>query len=265
MLSLLHFILISLSSLPLYLFLCLLQLQRVISIMSARTLQWTSASVSATSWQRQRRRRQETEATQQQREHKQRLQSASTNISAAYDDDNDDNEANNDSNEPHNQSGNSNNNNDDDASKSLLVTTNYSISGLREWQQQLQELQQLPQHTRQTIPFPLPALFPLLIFLLLVLLADCSAAQAVNDSSSLAQLSTEIALGFNETVAATVPATTAVAPPTTALTVTGRDSSEPLDEEDADNTSEYIFDRTDVRIIFITLYTIVFCCCFFGE
>lgn len=229
--------------------------------MSARTLQWTSASTSATSWQR--RRRQETEATQQQREHKQRLQSASTNISAAYDDDNDDNEANNDSNEPHNQSGN-NSNNDDEASKSLLVTTNYSISGLREWQQ-LQQLQQQLQHTRQTIPFSLPALFPLLILLLLVLLADCSAAQAVNDSSSLAQLSTEIALGFNETLAATVPATTAVAPPTTALTVTGRDSSEPLDEEDADNTSEYIFDRTDVRIIFITLYTIVFCCCFFGE
>lgn len=218
--------------------------------MSARTLQWTSASASASSWkrQRQRRRRQETEATQQ-REHKQRLQSGSTNISAAYDDDNDDNEANNHNNEPHNQSGN------DDASKSLFVTTNYGISGLREWQQ----LQKLP----QTIPpFPLPALFPLL--LLLVLLVDCSAAQAVNDSSSLAQLNTEIALGFNET--ATAPATTAVvAPPTTALTVTGRDNSEPLDEEDADNTSEYIFDRTDVRIIFITLYTIVFCCCFFGK
>lgn len=221
--------------------------------MSARTLQWTSASASASSWkrQRQRRRRQETEATQQ-REHKQRLQSGSTNISAAYDDDNDDNEANNDNNEPHNQSG---NNSDDDASKSLFVTTNYGISGLREWQQ----LQKIP----QTIPpFPLPALFPLL--LLLVVLVDCSAAQAVNDSSSLAQLNTEIALGFNET--ATAPATTAVvAPPTTALTVTGRDNSEPLDEEDADNTSEYIFDRTDVRIIFITLYTIVFCCCFFGE
>lgn len=28
---------------------------------------------------------------------------------------------------------------------------------------------------------------------------------------------------------------------------------------------EYIFDRTDVRAIFITLYTIVFCCCFFGK
>ncbi|CRL00425.1 CLUMA_CG013691, isoform A [Clunio marinus] len=28
---------------------------------------------------------------------------------------------------------------------------------------------------------------------------------------------------------------------------------------------EYIFDRKEVRIIFITLYTMVFCCCFFGN
>lgn len=27
---------------------------------------------------------------------------------------------------------------------------------------------------------------------------------------------------------------------------------------------DYIFDRTDVKVIFITLYTIVFVCCFFG-
>lgn len=31
------------------------------------------------------------------------------------------------------------------------------------------------------------------------------------------------------------------------------------------NDDEYIFDRTDIRAIFIALYTIVFCCCFFGE
>ncbi|KAL0849202.1 hypothetical protein ABMA28_013540, partial [Loxostege sticticalis] len=29
------------------------------------------------------------------------------------------------------------------------------------------------------------------------------------------------------------------------------------------NDDEYIFDRTDIRAIFITLYTLVFCCCFF--
>ncbi|KOB76244.1 Neuropeptide receptor A31, partial [Operophtera brumata] len=31
------------------------------------------------------------------------------------------------------------------------------------------------------------------------------------------------------------------------------------------NDDDYIFDRTDVRAIFITLYTLVFCCCFFGN
>ncbi|XP_049302716.1 uncharacterized protein LOC105225341 [Bactrocera dorsalis] len=39
------------------------------------------------------------------------------------------------------------------------------------------------------------------------------------------------------------------------------DSDIMLDEDDR----EYIFDRTDVRIIFITLYSLVFCCCFFGN
>ncbi|KAM7352864.1 trissin receptor isoform 2-T2 [Cochliomyia hominivorax] len=38
-----------------------------------------------------------------------------------------------------------------------------------------------------------------------------------------------------------------------------------LDDMSSEDTSEYIFDRTDVRIIFITLYTMVFCCCFFGN
>lgn len=28
---------------------------------------------------------------------------------------------------------------------------------------------------------------------------------------------------------------------------------------------DFAFDRTDVRVIFITMYTLVFCCCFFGE
>ncbi|XP_055852605.1 trissin receptor isoform X2 [Episyrphus balteatus] len=34
---------------------------------------------------------------------------------------------------------------------------------------------------------------------------------------------------------------------------------------DEEPTGEYVFDRTDVRVIFITLYTMVFCCCFFGN
>lgn len=28
---------------------------------------------------------------------------------------------------------------------------------------------------------------------------------------------------------------------------------------------DFVFDRTDVRVIFITLYSLVFCCCFFGK
>lgn len=38
-----------------------------------------------------------------------------------------------------------------------------------------------------------------------------------------------------------------------------------IDEDSDEILDDYIFDRTDVRAIFITLYTIVFCCCFFGK
>ncbi|KAL9929235.1 trissin receptor isoform 2-T4 [Glossina fuscipes fuscipes] len=43
------------------------------------------------------------------------------------------------------------------------------------------------------------------------------------------------------------------------------DSNNSYSVADSVNSNEYIFDRTDVRVIFITLYTIVFCCCFFGN
>lgn len=42
-------------------------------------------------------------------------------------------------------------------------------------------------------------------------------------------------------------------------------SSEMEEEEEFSENNTYIFDRLDVRIIFITLYSLVFCCCFFGE
>lgn len=35
--------------------------------------------------------------------------------------------------------------------------------------------------------------------------------------------------------------------------------------DDGDGKRDFVFDRTDVRVIFITLYSMVFCCCFFGE
>lgn len=38
-----------------------------------------------------------------------------------------------------------------------------------------------------------------------------------------------------------------------------------LDNVSMDQSIDYVFDRTDVRAVFITLYTIVFCCCFFGK
>lgn len=28
---------------------------------------------------------------------------------------------------------------------------------------------------------------------------------------------------------------------------------------------DHVFDRTDVRVIFIVMYSVVFCCCFFGK
>lgn len=28
---------------------------------------------------------------------------------------------------------------------------------------------------------------------------------------------------------------------------------------------DHVFDRTDVRVIFIAMYSLVFCCCFFGK
>ncbi|XP_034474841.1 trissin receptor isoform X2 [Drosophila innubila] len=242
--------------------------------MSARILQWTSSS-----WQRQqrqqqqqrqrqqrrqwRRRRQETEAAQR-REHKQLLQNGSTNISAAYDDDNDDDE---NENEPHNQSSLNNNN----ISRSLFSTTSsYSISGLCEWKQQQQPQQQRKQHQEKAVEstaythtrrFPLLLPLPMPLSILLLLLVDCSLARTGNYSFRAVNLSdSEVGLLFNES------STAAVAPPTTAVTVS-QDSSKELavDDDDGDNTSEYIFDRTDVRIIFITLYSIVFCCCFFGN
>ncbi|KAH8404348.1 hypothetical protein KR222_002883, partial [Zaprionus bogoriensis] len=211
----------------------------------------TSALASAS------RRQQETEAAQR-HEHKQQLQSGSTNISAAYDDD-DDNEH---DNEPHNQNSSNSNNSENNMSynsKSLFATTNYSISGLQE---QHGEQPTQPAATLRLIrAFPSARLLPLLLVLLLLL--RCAAATAANDSS----YSTEIALAFNESSTATAieTATATTASAANTITATSTADKEPIDEEDADNTSEYIFDRTDVRIIFITLYTIVFCCCFFGN
>lgn len=44
-----------------------------------------------------------------------------------------------------------------------------------------------------------------------------------------------------------------------------RSANETTMDDDELMKKDFVFDRTDVRVIFITMYTLVFCCCFFGE
>ncbi|XP_064554348.1 trissin receptor isoform X2 [Drosophila montana] len=235
--------------------------------MSAHSLQGTSTSTATlptSCWQRQRqrlrrRRRQEAEAATQRRAHKQMRQTGSANISAAYED--------NDDNNNNNKANNCNNNNNGKASRSPTATTTYSISGLPDCQQQQTEQSSQHKLTTSIHPRAFPWLF-LSPLLLLVLLVDRSLSATGNYSSlALNESGTEIALTINGTTAtlATVAPTSNSGAATTALALSEVTTTEPADEEDAENSSEYVFDRTDVRVIFITLYTIVFCCCFFGN
>lgn len=51
------------------------------------------------------------------------------------------------------------------------------------------------------------------------------------------------------------------------LIFTSPDDNETLSANDTltFEPKEYIFDRKGVRFIFVTLYSLVFCCCFFGK
>lgn len=51
------------------------------------------------------------------------------------------------------------------------------------------------------------------------------------------------------------------------LIFTSPDDNETLSANDTFSfePKEYIFDRKGVRFIFVTLYSLVFCCCFFGK
>lgn len=42
-------------------------------------------------------------------------------------------------------------------------------------------------------------------------------------------------------------------------------SNSSFTDDDEPFKKDFVFDRTDVRVIFITMYTLVFCCCFFGK
>ncbi|XP_070139350.1 trissin receptor isoform X2 [Drosophila kikkawai] len=218
---------------------------------------------------------QEAEAVEQRQQrhrpeqHKKRKQNDRPNISAAYDDNND-NHVNDDANhgEAHNQN---------NASRSS--PSNFSTSALRQ------------RVAPQPRPLPVPPSgkwgatigpnsSPWLVVVLLLLTAALTASATDSTTSSSSSSSsptsspsingsgTDYALLYGDSTTTT---TAQVPAQTTGLSGIGTDAKanagmevEVEDEEDAD-ASEYIFDRLEVRIVFITLYTIVFCCCFFGN
>lgn len=178
----------------------------------------------------------------QRERHKQRHQSDRVNIPAAYEDGNDNKDGNIEA--LHNQSNTING-----------ISTNFSSSAQR---------QRKPQRPHPPVGLkPRMSLagfqsFPGLVlgFLFVAALAVSADESTTSTASSPYTNDTDYSILFGEST------TDMVASQTTGLPGVGLEQFE--DEED-EEASEYIFDRTDVRIIFITLYSIVFCCCFFGK
>ncbi|XP_020806928.1 trissin receptor isoform X2 [Drosophila serrata] len=200
-------------------------------------------------------------------QHKQRRQNDRANISAAYDDNNDshvNDEAN------HGEAHNQNN-----ASRSSPL--NFSTSVLRQ-----REAHPLIPAGLWGTRFPTmrpPRWLVVLLLLLTATLTACatdsttssrsSSSTTTTSSPSINGSGTDYALLYGDSTTTT---TALVPAQTTGLSGIGTDAKanaglevEVEDEEDAEHASEYIFDRLEVRIVFITLYTIVFCCCFFGN
>ncbi|KAH8324795.1 hypothetical protein KR074_001374, partial [Drosophila pseudoananassae] len=179
----------------------------------------------------------------QRERHKQRHQSDRVNISAAYEDGDDNKDGSIEA--LHNQ-GNTING----------ISTNFSSSA--------------PQQRKPQRPRPLagqkPRMssagfhsFPGLVlgFLFIAALAvSADEFTTTSTASSVYTNDTDYSILYGEST------TDLVTSQTTGLPGVGLEQFEDEEEEEA---SEYIFDRTDVRIIFITLYSIVFCCCFFGN
>ncbi|KAH8273816.1 hypothetical protein KR044_001151 [Drosophila immigrans] len=180
---------------------------------------------------------QETEETKRQ-EHKQQLKSGTTNISEVYDDEyGDDND---DDSKLHNQNN----------KRRQFLTATLSVSGLPGWKQE-----QAVESTIVTLTYTLLIHLPCSLLILILHYVDCSLAAEYYSNPTFNISATELPMLFNKTTNATA------APVTTASPFNKKE----FDAADRGNASEYIFDRTDVRIIFITLYTLVFCCCFFGN
>ncbi|EDV31922.2 uncharacterized protein Dana_GF15585, isoform B [Drosophila ananassae] len=178
----------------------------------------------------------------QRERHKQRQQSDRVNISAAYEDGNDNKDGNIEA--LHNQSNTING-----------ISTNFSSSAQR---QRKPQRPHPPGGQKPRMSSAAFHSFPGLVlgFLFIAALAVSADESTTSTASSPYTNDTDYSILFGEST------TDMVASQTTGLPGVGLEQFE--DEED-EEASEYIFDRTDVRIIFITLYSIVFCCCFFGN
>ncbi|XP_016964355.1 trissin receptor isoform X2 [Drosophila biarmipes] len=202
------------------------------------TLMMMMTRQTSRSWQ------QESEV-EQRKQHKQPSRTDGANISAAYD-------RNSDNDDGHH--GVVHNENNDGSPGS---STNFSTSDFR---------QREPTGQRSSPPrmlHPIPVSNPISSWTLLLTLLSISALTSSANVSTTSNLpinsSADYTLLYGDSTTALIPAQT------TGISGAGGDGVELEDEEEAEKASEYIFDRTDVRIIFITLYTLVFCCCFFGN
>ncbi|KMY88383.1 trissin receptor isoform X2 [Drosophila simulans] len=192
------------------------------------------------SWQR------ESDA-EQRKQHKQRWRPDGAHISAAYD-------LNSDNDDGHHRVVHNQNNGSPNSSP------NQSTSAFRQRQPHRPPTGQQPSQLPCTVTHFSGHWTTLLI--LLTLLSTSALTASANVTSTISPpingSSTDYILLYGDSTTSLVPALT--------TGLSGDGSGAVIeDEEDAEKASEYIFDRTDVRIIFITLYTLVFCCCFFGN
>ncbi|XP_043640937.1 trissin receptor isoform X2 [Drosophila teissieri] len=192
------------------------------------------------------------------KQHKQRWRPDGPHISAAYD-------LNSDNDDGHRRVVHNQNNDSPNSSP------NQSTSAYRQRQQHHPPTgqQQQPRTPYVVTHFSGWTTLPTLLTVLSVLSASALTASANVTSTSTITISPPINGSSTDYILLYGDPTTSIVPPlTTGLAVSGDGSGaviEDEDAEDAEKASEYIFDRTDVRIIFITLYTLVFCCCFFGN
>ncbi|XP_043862827.1 trissin receptor isoform X2 [Drosophila santomea] len=193
---------------------------------------------------------------EQRKQHKQRWRPDGAHISAAYD-------LNSDNDDGHRRVVHNQNNGSPNSSP------NHSTSAFRQRQphhpptsSRQQQPSRSPRSSCSVTHFSSRTTLPILLAVLSASALTASANVTSTISPPINGSSTDYILLYGDPTTSIVPALT------TGLSLSGDGSGaviEDEDAEDAEKASEYIFDRTDVRIIFITLYTLVFCCCFFGN